>query len=141
MVYTFEFLKSCDGNTKLERNDKVNEEYKEFYSMIEEYANNKSIDTDEALYRYITKLYFPEDEIVTLAQNRFPYDVESNVIHMVLWINPKYDKIPKNDLEYIRKLINLMLKEDNTVFTFYENSKKLRSVIKIKHFHVFVKKP
>ena len=58
----------------------------------------KGIDYD----KYILKKYL-HNKIYNLQPNKFPYDLEKNIKHYVLWLNPAI----KNNLYIIKNLLNL----------------------------------
>lgn len=84
---------------------------------------------------YINNKYL-KHKPYNLVKNIFPYDLEKNILHLVLWISTdiiiNVEKIIKLELK------NKMNKENNT-FLFFENPKQFRSIDDIKHFQVFVK--
>jgi len=86
------------------------------------------------LQNYVNDKYL-KSKYYNLVQNSFPYNLEKNILHLVLWIN-------KDVIINVEEIIKLELKKinkENHIFLFFENPKHFRSIKKIKHFQVFVK--
>ena len=65
--------------------------------------------------------------------NKFPYDLEDNVMHFLLWNTKKKSK--DDCLNYLKKYIDHNFWE----MCLRENKKENRSVPDIMHYHVFVR--
>ena len=77
------------------------------------------------------------NRLYNLQLNNFPYDLEKNIVHCVLWLNPIIqDKFINN-----RKFIYSILKKyiPNKPFLFHMNLPKNCSINKIPHYQVFIK--
>ena len=64
--------------------------------------------------------------------NRFPYDLEKNISHHILWIFPNHI-ILKKDIENI---INTFFGYKK--FICYKNKIEVRSIKTIEHYHIFI---
>lgn len=91
---------------------------------------------------YISNKFFAGDNssILMITMNDFPYDLESNILHMVAWVNPNNLK----NLEHKRrpfllgKLVHELLWHNIHHYVFWENIPKIKSVHGIKHFQLFL---
>ena len=80
---------------------------------------------------------FSNGNLYTIKLALFPYDIENNVQHYILWFSPFLKYKIYNDKNYIKKIINIHFKNKNTVY--FMNYHKNRSINKIPHYHIFVK--
>jgi len=64
--------------------------------------------------------------------NLFPYDLEKNILHYILWISPNH-KLFKNEIESI---INNYFKCQK--FICYQNKIEAKSIKTIEHYHIFI---
>ena len=116
---TFDFKKN-----KIRRTNSIQQKYN-----IEK--NNKLNYDKYILNHYLTnKLY-------NLQPNKFPYDLNSNIKHYVLWLHPMIKSKHIYDKKFIYKLLKSMIK--NNSFIFYMNSYKNKSIKSIPHYQVFIK--
>lgn len=85
---------------------------------------------------YILNNYL-KNRLYNLQPNKYPYNLEKNIKHYVLWLNPmlKYKYI--YDKKFIHKLLKKKIK--NKQFYFYMNKIDKRSVKTIPHYQVFIK--
>lgn len=83
---------------------------------------------------YISNKYLKNKKYY-LVKNTFPYHLEKNILHLVLWIN---DFKITDIKQLIKKELEKKYKKEYE-FLFFENPKHLRSINDIKHFQVFVK--
>ena len=60
--------------------------------------------------------------------NRFPYDIEKNISHHILWISPEY-KFERNQVKK---------KFKKKKFICYKNKIEVRSIKTIEHYHIFI---
>lgn len=70
-----------------------------------------------------------------ILRNNYPYFLEENIDHLVLWIHP--DKSLQQ--EEIEKIVNNFLSGKYVRWIYYQNLPEVRSV-KITHYHVFAEK-
>lgn len=122
------------------REDDVSEKYKIFKKKL----NNKNLSTKD----YIQNNYFKKNENFIFIKNNFPYALESNILHFVLWFHTKFtnnlSNIFPNDLNKQEVLIKKCIKEsfkefDNYEYIFFENNLNCRSILDIRHVQVFMK--
>jgi len=64
--------------------------------------------------------------------NRFPYKLDNNIGHYLLWISPKY-KLLQNEIEDIIKK-----KFKNKKFICFQNKLETRSIKTIEHYQIFI---
>tara|TARA_Y100000389_G_C17190488_1_gene378576 strand:- start:23 stop:496 length:474 start_codon:yes stop_codon:yes gene_type:complete len=85
-----------------------------------------------------------------LTNNDFEYNIDSNIKHLLLWVNPYHLEnknlykleIDMNTVDYLEKLILIKLSSKfpkEFEFSYFENSPNNRSIPEIKHIHIFVK--
>ena len=89
---------------------------------------------DTTIEEYLILKYFDEDvdKDLYLEKNSFPYNVEDNITHYILWINPKKNINNLQIYQYIDYIF------DDTERIYFENLPKNRSV-NFRHFHIFAK--
>lgn len=100
--------------------------------------NVKNINIED----YIINKYFKDpNSKYYFTLNTFPYNLEDNIKHYIIWLNPIYynDKqINFNNIkhiDFIKSIINVPYDD----FIFFENNIQHRSVLGIRHIHVFIK--
>lgn len=100
-----------------------------------EYQWHKSITAEISggLENYIKKLYVDSLEPYIFIKNRFGYNVESDVKHYLLWINPKHQISVDNVIQIIRERF-----PTQEVF-FRLNPVQFRSIMGVLHYHVFIR--
>jgi hypothetical protein len=99
---------------------------------------------------YITKKYFSGRNTnikFKLDKNIFPYLIDKNIDHYILWFNPKYFDSEYPDFNYKQKQIVKFLKivfpkrklilGNNVIY--YENIVANRSVSGVRHIQIFIK--
>ncbi len=86
-----------------------------------------------------------EDWIVFQA-NKFPYDLQPGIVHLLAWLPPKLDdtrsqhcidRYVSDILEY--RLRTMVVPEDSVNFVVFENPIEHRSVKGLRHLHIFHK--
>ena len=117
-------LNAFDFSKKIYRKPEVQKKYEgemNKYLNYEKYILNK----------------FLNNKLYNLQPNTYPYDLQPNIKHCVLWLNPIINK----DILYKKKFIEGILKSyiPNKEFIFYMNSQKNKSIKQIPHYHVFIK--
>ena len=73
-----------------------------------------------------------KDNMMIIVKNNFPYYIPG-FKHYLIWFNPVYKINYKEVYEYID------LKMKNKNYLYFENEDNNKSVLKIRHFHIFVK--
>ena len=84
-----------------------------------------------------------------IRSNKFPYFMEKNIKHDIIWINPKYQGIDYPDKEEIKKIIQSNWdcecdcdSDSDTLdnnMVYFQNVKKNQSIKNIPHIHVFTR--
>ena len=104
-----------------------------------------------------------QDQQFIVTKNDFPYSVDKDIAHLVLWVNPLFASPNKSEKdtelaarEFIMSLIsheytinevnknNTINEVDNNkiplkVYSMFENNPKNRSVNNVRHFQLFIK--
>ena len=127
MVYTFEYLQHFNIN-KPPKSSKLISRTKDMHEKYLKYKPNQ--------LNLMLEL-FSNGNLYTIKLALFPYDIETNVQHYILWFSPFLKYKIYNDKNYIKKIINIHFKNKNTVY--FMNYRKNRSINKIPHYHIFVK--
>ena len=70
---------------------------------------------------------------IHLSLNRFPYDIEKNVSHWIIW------DLEDSSLDKYKKLVYKIFNPKYYDFIFRINKEEDRSILEIKHCHLFVK--
>jgi len=82
-------------------------------------------------------LYIKEKVIknrnIHLTFNRFPYDIEKNVSHWIIW------DLRDSSLEKYKRMVYKLFNPKYYDFIFRINKEKDRSILEIKHCHLFIK--
>jgi hypothetical protein len=96
-------------------------------------THKKTINMD--INDYLKKKIFGnhKNNTYVLTENTFPYNCESDIKHMILWINPDANPSLKEIDSFIKK------KYANQKVIYFENVDKNKSVSGIKHFQLFIK--
>ena len=133
-MITWSEIKLFDGkkpsNKQFIREEKIQEEYDSIRSNYE----NKMIDYDEIVRQEI----FGESSTSFVFQPcKYPYKLEDSIEHYILWLNPIYEW--ENDAdEFVSAILGEIM--EGVSYGWFENEKEDRSVISIRHFHVFFKR-
>ena len=116
---------------KITRNQKIQLKYEEFMK----YVKKNNINLNEYIYKkYLNGLK------INFVENNFPYDIEDNCHHYVIWFDNEYFKKVTSSINE-NKIINNIVRskfKDNE-YIYFENLTHNKSIAKIKHFHVFIK--
>ena len=124
---------------KILRTSNIERKYIDF--KIELNKNNISI-TD-----YIKNNFFKDNEEFVFLKNNFPYNLENDILHYVLWFNNNFtnnNNFPK-DLNFCNDYILECIKKcftdfENFYFIFFENNVNNRSIGSYRHVQIFLKK-
>lgn len=126
--YSWDFLQQFHLNPpnsiQLKREKKIQKEYDKY----QENPLNNII---------FAKTLFYNNDIFMFIKNRFPYNIENNISHYILFINPKLKK------KFTDKNINIIIKRlfvPYRSFIVFENYPQNRSIKNITHYHVFILK-
>ena len=119
-MLTWDYLKQYNHEHKLYRTPEVEciytEHVKSLNGQVHEYIMNNIIKSN----KYI------------IVDNTFPYDLEENIEHNLLWVNPE-TVLSESDVEDI---INEVYSDN----IYFRNIPKNQSVKGIVHYHIFTKK-
>lgn len=112
------------------REEKIQDDYD---NIREEYAN-KNINYDEIVKQ---EIFGDSSTSFVFQPCKYPYKLEDSIEHYILWLNPIYEW--GNDAD---EFVNAILGEimEGVSYGWFENEKEDRSVISIRHFHVFFKR-
>ena len=133
MLVTLEFLEKWDFSIGLPKEVRTKETI-EKYNKFKEKIKTENISIGEFIKnKYLT------DKLYSFNPNTFPYIIENNMLHYVLWISPLFKK--KINDKIICKLIMDKMRElgYNEYFCF-ENHITSKSVLDILHYQVFFRK-
>lgn len=86
--------------------------------------------------KYILNMYL-DNKLYNLQPNKYPYDLDKNIKHYVLWLHPMLKSKHINDKKFIHKLLKTKIR--NNQFYFYMNSQQHKSIKSIPHYQVFIK--
>ena len=120
--YDYYFLKNiyCKENNKiyypLERNNIVKKKY----------DNSKKSTLHTEYKENIRKNILNHGYIITI--NNYPYNVEKNIIHNIIWCNKNKDEI--------KNILDCLYNE----YVFFNNIQENKSIKDIEHYHIFVNK-
>ena len=134
-MYSWDRLTTLHCNPpdyKILRNDKVQYEYDKFIKNIKE--NNININ-DYIYNKYLSKLP------VNFIKNSFPYDIESNCHHYIIWFdNDYFEKLTSciNQNRIINNIVQVKFK--NNEYLYLENLDSNKSIKKIKNNKIIIKK-
>ena len=143
MTLSWSYLKKYHTNPPtiiFPRKDEVLEKYTIFKTKL----INKNLSTKD----YIQNNYFKKKENYIFIKNNFPYELEDNILHFVLWFHTKFTNNSSNNFPndlnnheiFIKKCIKESFKEfDNYEYIFFENNLNCRSIPDIRHVQVFMK--
>ena len=129
--YNWDFIKQFHKNSpsiQINRSKEIENKYLEHKLLL---IKNKI-----SIHDYIIKKYFEDDCEYKFVNNEFPYHVENNIEHKLLWFNPNINYLI--DEKYINTLLNKLLFDKNYIY--FENIDSNKSIKSIRHIHVFVNK-
>ena len=154
--FSWETLLTYDRNPPekaLPRKQSVQKRYGGYLGVLKKRGTNIEQDVMSRIINNHTNDRF------ILSKNDFPYNVEEDVLHLVLWVNPlfarpdedtrdEYDapadnarneqKTEEDARDYIESFINST--DATPAIAMFENIKNNRSVSDVRHFQLFVKK-
>lgn len=89
---------------------------------------------------FINNLFTSEEINFIFKPNNFPYDIDTNITHYVLWIRPGLNidnliliNVIKNNIEIVFKKLYR--------FSFIKNCPANKSIPEIEHYHIFINYP
>ena len=133
-MITWSEIKLFDGkkpsNKQFIREEKIQEEYDSIRSNYE----NKMIDYDEIVRQ---EIFGDSSTSFVFQPCKYPYKLEDSIEHYILWLNPIYEW--ENDAdEFVSAILGEIM--EGVSYGWFENEKEDRSVISIRHFHVFFRR-
>lgn len=133
MNINFEFLENWNFEKALPESIRTNTIIRK-YNNYNLYLKKNNINKD----KYIIEKYL-SDSKYSIVKNRFPYNIDSNMQHYVLWIHPYYfNKISNKEICLI--IINKMKEINYDEYFCFENHINAKSILGVPHFQVFYKK-
>ena len=87
---------------------------------------NKNIKIDDYILETVLK-----DNLFVITKNPFPYDIDY-IDHYLIWINTER----KYSYEAIYNYIKIYF--PNEQFYYFENDEKNKSILLVKHYHIFI---
>jgi len=119
----WECIKKQEYDKKCPRSIEDEAEYQFHRSLVNEFF----VDIEE----YIQVANTDPLEPYVLIKNRFPYDV-IGCKHYLLWIKPGYE-VPK----YVEHIVNTRFPNQEIIYM--ENQLQHRSVLSVRHYHIFIR--
>ena len=119
-MISFETLLKSGKYTDLYRTKTMEKRYSSYIKKHPNYSN--------FLYKKLFK-----NENINLLLNKFPYDLESNVLHYVLWSKTKLNKTQ------IDLILTEKLKGCECNYIYFENLSRNKSIKDIFHVQIFLK--
>jgi len=113
--------------------------FKRKVEMQELYDNSKKLTNQ---YEYICKNII-KDNLYVIVKNIFPYDIEDDIEHYLIWFNPKYYKNWRRTIIYDNKYIEKIINNNkllNKSYIYFINGSNIQSIKDIQHIHIFMKK-
>jgi hypothetical protein len=125
-----EYEKKPPKSSSTYRTKNVNDAYKIHKSRLKQ--------QNITLSQHIIKSVFNNNpnEIIKLESNSFPYFIEDNVKHYLLWLNPLVKHTNINLLDHIPYQFNKYKDENIAIIS---NTKEARSIPEIDHIHIFIR--
>lgn len=79
----------------------------------------------------------------SLSRNPFPYHIDNNILHFILWIHPSFNSyfpynVPSIFIDNIIQTYFTDQKKDIQEFIYFENLDSNKSIPEIRHLHVFI---
>ena len=109
-------------------------------SVERAYNEWKLKNTETTLY---DKIFSNIKEDFVIRLNDFPYNLEENVLHYIVWLNPNQTKYNYNsviDKNLLNKIKTVLYNKHEIVDMIYFRNKSIHRTIKtINHYHVLVK--
>ena len=85
-----------------------------------------------------TNIFIDKNNELYLTTNKFPYDMEDNIIHLIIWDSKPLDNDKRNKNRY-RKFISKFFNIKNFDIILRINKKEHQSIPEFKHCHLFLK--
>jgi len=130
--YTWSFIQFLQRNNLLskyvmERNSDMEHKYNQFRKTF----NGQKMST------HVHKTLFSDNDDYKLVPSNFPYAIDSNLTHLLLWFNPQSDHYDKClDRDYVKGILDNLIDGE---YIFYKNDIDVMSIKDMIHWHIFVK--
>lgn len=128
-AYSWDFIKQFHNNPP-SINIKRKKEIEEKYVLHKKKLKDKNINIED----YLDNLLFKNNFKYIITKNDFPYNLENNIEHKLLWINPNYINLFNDKL--INEIINMRMR--GKTYVYFENIDNNKSIKSIRHYHIFV---
>lgn len=125
-----ELNKNIYANIPLRRSNKIEEKYKTY---------SKSFRTGNDLEKKIINEYL-NNKLYAFMKNKFKYNVNKNISHYILWINPLLKNNIIYNKKFVKKILNKKIDTSRYKYIYFMNQKKNRSIQNIPHYQVFITK-
>ena len=133
MLITLEFLENWNFEIELPVEVRTKQNIDK-YNKNKKYLNKNNINQNQ----YIIDKYLSDKKYV-INENAYPYNIDKNMAHYVLWVHPNYiNKI--NDLEVCNIITNKMTELSFDEYFCFENHVKAKSILGVPHYQVFFRK-
>ena len=128
-AYSWDFIKQFHNNPP-SINIKRKKEIEEKYVLHKKKLKDKNINIED----YLDNLLFKNNFKYIITKNDFPYNLENNIEHKLLWINPNYINLFNDKL--INEIINMRMR--GKTYVYFENIDNNKSIKSIRHYHIFI---
>jgi hypothetical protein len=133
MIITFDFLEKWNFEIELPEEVRKKDVIKK-YNLHKQYLKNNNIDQTH----YIINKYL-QDKKYSIEKNGYPYNIDENMEHYVLWVHPNYiNKITD------KEICSIIIKKMNEIkfdeYFCFENHIKAKSILGVPHYQIFYKK-
>jgi len=127
-------IKLFDGKKPSDKEFIREKKIQEEYDSIRDNYENKMIDYDEIVRQ---EIFGNTSTSFVFQPCKYPYKLQDKIEHYILWLNPIYEWGNDAD-EFVNAILGQIM--DDVSYGWFENEKEDRSVISIRHFHVFFKR-
>jgi len=134
MLLTWDFLLNYDYLIPLPKEVRTTDMLIDYNNWKENTIIKNNIEINDYLHnKYVLNRNY------CIEMNPFPYNVDKNIFHYVLWINNKYRNTVTNK-EIVDIITDKMIKLNYNGYICFENHIDCKSVNKILHYQVFFRK-
>ncbi len=133
MLITLDFLDNWDFTNLLPLEVRTQSCYSDYLKFKNDLKTNNIKLKDYLLNKYLNNKSY------NLVPNKFPYTVDKNMKHYVLWIHPEYEN-KLTDLEIIQIIKEKMEELNFNEYMCFENDFRVKSVLDVLHYQVFFKR-
>lgn len=86
---------------------------------------------------YIMRKYLRDHLRWTISDNAFPYHLDRNISHKILWINPAASLTAEEVKSIIHRYMQTMPYRD---YIYFQNPMVAKSIPEIPHYHILINK-